>query len=340
MMAHFIEGPVLITGAAGFIGSHLARALLSAGVDVAGLDNFDAFYDRRHKESNLAETARVSGDEAGRFSFLEGDIRDAAALGSFVAEHRPRLIVHIAALAGVRPSIADPARYASVNVDGLVSVLEAARAVDCRSVLFASSSSVYGNNRMVPFAEEHDVSAPISPYAATKRAGELMCHTYSHLFDMAIGALRFFTVFGPAQRPDLAISKFMRLIAAGEPVPMFGDGTTSRDYTYVGDIVAGVLAAAGRVQEETAAGRGFFRVWNLGGSEPVTLREMIDAIGDTVGRPAIIDPQPMQPGDVDRTWADLTRSRAELGFDPRTPFREGLAAQWAWMQSAVAGDQS
>jgi UDP-glucuronate 4-epimerase len=340
-MTHSIDGPVLITGAAGFIGSHLARTLRSAGVPVAGVDNFDAFYDRSRKEANLAATARIAGGgaggEAGAFSFLEADIRDAATLGAFMAEHRPRLVVHIAALAGVRPSIADPARYASVNVDGLVSVLEAARAVDCRAVLFASSSSVYGNNRTVPFAEDHDVSAPISPYAATKRAGELMCHTYSHLFDMAIGALRFFTVFGPAQRPDLAISKFMRLIAAGETVPMFGDGSTSRDYTFVADIVAGILAAAGRVQQEAAAGRSFSRIWNLGGSEPVTLREMIDAIAETVGRPAVIDRQPMQPGDVDRTWADLTRSRAELGFDPRTPFRDGLAAQWAWMQSAAGG---
>ncbi len=333
-----VEGPVLITGAAGFIGSHLARALLAAGRPVAGVDDFDAFYDRGRKEANVAETAEVAAAHRGAgaaFTLREADIRDADAMTAVMSEHRPRLVVHIAALAGVRPSIAEPARYASVNVDGLVTVLEAARAVDCRSVLFASSSSVYGNNRTVPFAEHHDVSEPISPYAATKRSGELICHTYSHLFDMAIGSLRFFTVFGPAQRPDLAIAKFMRLIAAEEPVPMFGDGTTSRDYTFVADIVRGILAAGRTLQAETAAGRRFCRIWNLGGSEPVSLAEMIDAIAETVGTPARIERHPMQPGDVDRTWADLTRSRAELGFDPRTPFREGLAAQWAWTRAAM-----
>jgi len=339
-VAEGIEGPVLITGAAGFIGSHLARSLLAAGVPVAGVDSFDAFYDRRRKEANLDATAAVAAAHAAAgasFSLREADIRDTEAMAELMARHRPRLVVHIAALAGVRPSIAEPARYASVNVDGLVTVLEAARTADCRAVLFASSSSVYGNNRTVPFAEDHDVSEPISPYAATKRAGELICHTYSHLFDMAIGSLRFFTVFGPAQRPDLAIAKFMRLIAAGETVPMFGDGTSSRDYTFVADIVRGILAAGRTVQGEVAAGRRFCRIWNLGGSEPVSLAEMIDAIAETVGRPARIERQPMQPGDVDRTWADLTRSRAELGFDPRTPFREGLAAQWAWTREAGVG---
>lgn len=337
-MPHTIDGPVLITGAAGFIASHLARTLLADGLPVAGVDNFDPFYGRERKEANLAET-RAAADRpgAGTFAFREADIRDADAMGAVMAEHRPRLVVHIAALAGVRPSIAEPARYASVNVDGLVSVLEAARTVDCRAVLFASSSSVYGNNRIVPFSETHDVSEPISPYAATKRAGELICHTYSHLFEMAIAPLRFFTVFGPAQRPDLAISKFMRLIAAGETVPMFGDGSTSRDYTFVGDIVQGILAAGARMQAEAAEGRRTCRIYNLGGSEPVTLKEMIDAIAETVGRPAVIDRQPMQPGDVDRTWAELSRSREELGFEPTTSFREALAAQWQWMQREQPG---
>lgn len=334
-MPDAIDGPVLITGAAGFIGSHLSRTLLSAGISVTGVDNFDAFYGRDRKERNLAETARVAegAPHGATFACHEHDIRDVDAMASVAQAVRPRLVIHIAALAGVRPSIENPARYASVNVDGLVSVLDAARGAGCRSVLFASSSSVYGNNDVVPFSETHDVSEPISPYAATKRSGELICHTYSHLFDMAIASLRFFTVFGPAQRPDLAIMKFMRLIAAGEPIPMFGDGSTSRDYTFVDDIVAGVLAAGRRCLAEADEGRRFCRIYNLGGSEPVSLAEMIDAIAETVGVPARVDRQPMQPGDVNRTWADLSRSGLELGFAPQTSFREGLARQWAWVQA-------
>ncbi|MHC4809283.1 MAG: GDP-mannose 4,6-dehydratase [Planctomycetota bacterium] len=335
-MNQSIDGPVLITGVAGFIGSRLARSLLAAGVPVAGVDDFDGFYDRSLKQRNL-EAVRAAGAADGvTLDVLEADVRDQAAIRSLMERHRPRLVVHAAALAGVRPSIADPARYASVNVDGLVSVLEAARATDCRAILFASSSSVYGNNPVVPFAEHHEVAEPISPYAASKRAAELFCHTYSHLFGLAIATLRFFTVYGPAQRPDLAIASFMRRIAAGEPVTMFGDGTSSRDYTFVDDIVAGVLAAGHRVQAEAAAGRRFCRTYNLGGSSPITLAEMIEAIAETVGRPATIRREPMQPGDVERTWADLTRSREELGFEPRTDFRAGLAAQWRWMQGDAA----
>jgi UDP-glucuronate 4-epimerase len=334
-MTQSIDGPVLITGVAGFIGSHLARSLLAAGVPVAGVDDFDPFYDRSLKQRNIA-AAQAAACGAGSLELLEADVRDQAAMRSFMERIRPRLVVHAAALAGVRPSIADPARYASVNVDGLVSVLEAARAADCRAILFASSSSVYGNNPVVPFAEHHEVAEPISPYAASKRAAELFCHTFSHLHELAIATLRFFTVYGPAQRPDLAIASFMRRIAAGEPVTMFGDGTSSRDYTFVDDIVAGVLAAGHRVQAEAAAGRAFCRTYNLGGSSPISLAEMIDAIAETVGRPATIRREPMQPGDVERTWADLTRSRAELGYEPRTDFRTGLAAQWRWMQGDAA----
>ena len=245
------------------------------------------------------------------------------------AARRPGVVFHIAALAGVRPSIQDPARYAAVNVEGLVNVLEAARDCDCRRLVFASSSSVYGNNARVPFSEADDVSRPISPYAATKRAGELLCHTYSDLYGLSIASLRFFTVYGPAQRPDLAIGRFMRLIAAGEEVPMFGDGSTSRDYTYIDDIIAGVVAAYERVCNAEA---GFCRIYNLGGSHPVMLSAMIEAIGRVVGKRPRIKPLPMQAGDVEQTYADLTRSRAELGFDPQTPFEEGLRRQWGWLQ--------
>lgn len=313
----------LVTGAAGFIGSHLARALVERGERVVGLDNLDAFYDRSLKQANLDALA------SSRFEFVEADILDAERLSRIASQARARVIFHIAALAGVRPSIKDPARYARVNVDGLVNVLEAARAAGCAQIVFASSSSVYGNNSKVPFAEDDPVNEPISPYAATKRAGELICHASSHLFGLAIACLRFFTVYGPAQRPDLAIASFMRYLAAGEEIPMYGDGSTSRDYTFIDDIIAGVLAAADRLEQ---ADPGFFRIWNLGGAKPVSLRGLIDAIGQVTGRTPRVRELPLQPGDVQRTFADLTRSGAELGFAPTTDFREGLARQWQWFQ--------
>jgi len=301
---------ILITGAAGFIGSSLAGRLLKSGGSVVGVDNFDRFYDRALKERNLAAL-----DEAD-FRFAETDILDREGLLRLVCEVKPAAIYHFAALAGVRPSIDQPARFARVNVDGLINVLDAARAAECPRVVFASSSSVYGNNEKVPFAEDDRVDEPISPYAATKKAGELICHAYSHLY-------------GPAQRPDLAIARFMRLIASGEPVPMFGDGTTSRDYTYIDDIIDGVLAAGRRIGDDDV---GRYRIWNLGGSSPIALRDMIDAVGRVVGRTPAVERLPMHPGDVNCTWADLTRSRAELGFEPATSFEVGLNRQWEWMR--------
>ena len=321
-----MAGCYIVTGAAGFIGAHVARALLDRGDRVVGVDNYDAFYDRGVKEANAARLA------CERFELVEADIRDREVIGELFEAHRPEAVYHMAALAGVRPSIEDPGRYASVNVDGLVAVLDAARGSSCRRVLFASSSSVYGNNRKVPFAETDPVDEPISPYAATKRAGELLCHAYAHLFGLSIACLRLFTVFGPAQRPDLAIGKFMRLIAVGDPVPMFGDGTTSRDYTYVDDIIDGCLAAERRLSSEP---EGFWRIWNLGGSHPVTLADMVEAIGAVLGRAPDIERLPLQAGDVERTWADLTRSRAELGYEPKVSFADGLRRQWAWMQEGI-----
>ena len=306
------------------------------GFDVTAIDNFDAFYERALKERNIAEISeqarRVKGAANASFSWVEADIRDRQRVGEIFALEKKSCVFHMAALAGVRPSIADPARYASVNIDGLVSVLEAARAGGCRDVIFASSSSVYGNRAKVPFAETDPVDQPISPYAATKRAGELICHTYSHLFDMRIAALRFFTVYGPAQRPDLAISKFMRLIAAGEEVPMFGDGATSRDYTYIDDIVEGILGAHAKVR---TASQNFFRIYNLGSDHPITLAEMIDSIAHVVGKPARIRRLPMQPGDVDRTWADISSSRDELGYSPSIQFHDGLTHQWDHMRHMI-----
>jgi len=321
-----MQSPIVVTGAAGFIGSHVVRALVDGGRSVVGIDNFDPLYDRRLKERNLV------GLDAGAFELVTEDIRDAAAMNAVFERCRPGLLVHIAALAGVRPSIEDPAGYVATNVSGLMNVLEAARGAGCRRIVTASSSSVYGDRSEVPFRETDDVSSPISPYAATKRAGELLCHSHAHLFGLSIAALRFFTVYGPAQRPDLAISKFLRGISAGEEIPMFGDGSSCRDYTYIDDIVAGVLAAC-RLVEETAGDAGLFRIFNLGGSQPVTLRDLIDAIAGVVGREPRIKTLPMQPGDVTRTFADLTRSRAELGFEPTTPLTEGLEQQWAWTRA-------
>ena len=319
---------LVVTGSAGFIGSHLAAALLARGDRVVGVDDLDPFYDPALKRLNLESLASEA------FEFVHADIRDAQAMRSVFAQVEADGMFHVAALAGVRPSIKEPARYVSVNVDGLVSVLEAARALGCRRVVFASSSSVYGNNPKVPFAESDPVDEPISPYAATKRAGELICRTYSHLFGMSIACARLFTVFGPAQRPDLAIHKFMRLIAAGEPVPMYGDGSTSRDYTYVDDVVEGMLAAYGRLSTTelgSTEAPGFFRIWNLGGSRPVTLARLIELIGGVVGKTPHVEQLPLPPGDVGQTWADLARSRAELGYQPKTSLEDGLARQWDWM---------
>lgn len=315
----------LITGAAGFIGSHLARALLESGGRVVGVDNFDPFYAEALKRANLA------GLPKGDFRLLEMDIRNAS-LRERMREVKPDVVVHLAALAGVRPSIEAPARYVSVNLDGLTNVLEAVRTSGCRRVLFASSSSVYGNKSKVPFAETDAVDEPISPYAATKRAGELLCHTYGQLFGLTIASLRLFTVFGPCQRPDLAIARFMRALQRGEEIPMFGDGSTSRDYTYVDDMVAGIRAAEAWTASQQ---RGVCRIFNLGGSHTVTLKALIKAIGKVTGHQARIRALPRQQGDVTRTFADLTRSRSELGYEPATPFEEGLRRQWQWAQSQM-----
>ena len=328
-----MPGAFIVTGAAGFIGSHLSLALMKRGASVVGVDNFDPFYDRSLKLANRRRVeAGATGPDAGGFELVEADIRDSRAMRDLFERVQPVGVFHIAAMAGVRPSIADPAKYAAVNIEGLINVLEAARACDCRRFVFASSSSVYGNNAKVPFAETDPVDEPISPYAATKKAGELICHSYSHLYGLSIAALRFFTVYGPAQRPDLAIGKFMRLIAAGEEVPMFGDGSASRDYTYIDDIITGVLASYDKV---AAAEPGFCRIYNLGGSHPVALSEMIEQIGRTVGRTPRIKQLPMQPGDVERTYADLTRSAAELNYQPKTAFEHGLAVQWRWLRGML-----
>ncbi len=311
---------IAVTGAAGFIGSHLAGALVSHGRRVVGIDNFDPFYDRSLKEENVRGLAAGGG-----FTLAEGDICDFDWLSRLFERERPEGVVHLAAKAGVRPSVEDPVGYARANVLGTASVLEAAREAGVSRMVVASSSSVYGNNPKTPFAEEDSVDGPISPYAATKRACELQSFTHHHLTGMPTCCLRFFTVYGPRQRPDLAIGAFMRRLAAGETLSVYGDGSTSRDYTYIDDVVAGIISAYERVP------RFGFRVWNLGSDRPVRLDELIAAIGRVVGVEPRVTHTPPLAGDVERTWADLSRARAELDYAPGTPLEEGLRRQWAWI---------
>ena len=316
---------VLVTGAAGFIGSHACEAFLARGDRVVGVDNFDPFYDASFKRANLGEVRRHPRSD--RFELVEADIRDGATVLALFERTRPTTVLHLAARAGVRPSIKEPALYAQVNVDATVHLLEAARRTGVRRFLLASSSSVYGNNKKTPFAETDDVSEPISPYAATKRACELIAHTYRHLYQLPIACLRFFTVYGPRQRPDLAIMKFMNLMAEGKPIPMFGDGSMARDFTYIDDIIQGVLASDGAIEKHG------LRVWNLGGNRPVALRDMIATIGRVLGVEPNIEQLPDQPGEVRITYADLTRSAAELGYAPSTTFEEGVRKQWEWLRA-------
>jgi UDP-glucuronate 4-epimerase len=316
---------ILVTGAAGFIGSTVAHKLLARGDEVVGLDNFDAFYARDVKERNLASLRPPS------FSLVEGDLRAPADLERAFTDGgaAPDVVVHLAALAGVRPSLADPARYADVNVLGTTRLLEAARARGVTRFVFASSSSVYGADSEPPFKETDPCLRPLSPYASTKRAGELMLYTAHHLYGLDATSLRFFTVYGPRQRPDLAIHKFARLILAGKPLALFGDGGTSRDYTWIDDIVDGVVAAI----DEQGRGAPGYRIYNLGGSRTTTLLRLVELLSDALGRKPLIQWQPEQPGDMKRTLADLTLVGRALGYAPRVPIEEGIARFAAWVKT-------
>jgi UDP-glucuronate 4-epimerase len=310
---------VLLTGAAGFIGSHAAEHLLQEGYRVIAVDNFCDFYERAWKELNLAS---VGGGE--KFDVEEIDITDGAKIDRLVATAKPDVILHLAGMAGVRPSIEQPAYYARVNVEGTTLMLEAAVRNRVKRFVFASSSSVYGNSAQVPFREDQPVSEPISPYAASKRAGELMCYTYWHLYQLPVFCLRFFTVYGPRLRPDLAIHKFTRLISTGQPVPFYGDGTTARDYTYIDDICQGILAAVRRCDR--------YRIYNLGNNHPVQLKEMVAALEQAIGRSAILDRKPMQPGDVEITCADISRAAEELDYRPKVALADGLGRFVDWFK--------
>lgn len=316
-----ISRSALVTGGAGFIGSHLVDRLLSeGGWHVTVLDDFNDFYDPQIKRANIA--AHVGRDD---FRLIEGDIRDREMLRSLFARDRYDVIVHLAARAGVRPSLREPFLYTETNVGGTLNLLECAREQGIEQFIFGSSSSVYGINAKVPFNEEDPIRQPISPYAATKAAGELLCHTYSHLYDIRCICLRFFTVYGARQRPDLAIHKFARLIDEGRPIPVFGDGTTRRDYTYIDDILQGVRAAI-----DYRASR--YEIINLGESRTVELRELIALLERELGKRAVISQQPPQPGDVPQTFADITKARRLLGYDPQTPIEVGIRHFVEWFR--------
>lgn len=323
---------ILLTGAAGFIGSHVCEALLRRGHAVAGLDSFNDYYDPAVKRRNIGEAAHTARSTGSAFHLAEGDIRDTAFLRRVFMEHRPDAVIHLAAYAGVRPSIDDPRLYAQVNIIGTVNVLECMKEFGVKRLCFASSSSVYGNNLKVPFSESDPVDRAISPYAATKKAGEVICHTYHHLYGVNTACLRFFTVYGPRQRPDLAIHKFTRLMCEGKQIPFYGDGSMLRDHTYIGDIVDGVL----RALEWTDSREGRYDIFNLGESRTVSLTELVGAIAHVTGREPVLKRLPMQPGDVLATYADITHAREVLGYDPKTRLEDGLEAFWDWYRRPIA----
>ena len=306
---------ILVTGAAGFIGSNLTRSLLNKGnVQIVGLDNFDDFYSREQKERNMSSF--ISNQD---FTFFEGDIRN---MDDLLALPEIDVIVHLAAKAGVRPSILNPVLYQDVNVAGTQNLLEFARQKEIKQFVFGSSSSVYGINEHVPWIEEEKLM-PISPYASTKLSCEMLGHVYSHLYGIRFLALRFFTVYGPAQRPDLAIHKFFNSILKGDAIPVFGDGSTSRDYTFVEDTIQGIEAAIDYKDTD-------FEIINLGNRQTVTLSQLIEAIENVCGKKAIIDRQPEQPGDVPQTYANIARAQKLLNYRPKTSLEAGLNAFYEW----------
>ena len=312
----------LITGGAGFIGSNLVDRLLASDVEhISVVDDFNNFYDPEIKRANIREHLADP-----RYELAEVDIRDRASLENVFDGRNFDCIVHLAARAGVRPSLTEPELYSETNINGTLNLLELARHHNIKQFVFGSSSSVYGINAKVPFSEEDPIRQPISPYAATKGAGELICHTYSHLYDIRCVCLRFFTVYGPRQRPDLAIHKFAKLISEGKPIPVFGDGRSRRDYTYVDDIIAGVVAA-------TEYGASDYEVFNLGESRTVELRELISLLEKELDTHAVIDRQPPQPGDVPQTFADVDKARKLLGYNPHTQIEEGIRRFIEWFRT-------
>jgi len=322
---------VVVTGAAGFIGSHTCERLVAAGHRVTGVDSFDAYlYPAERKRAVAAELAALP-----RFRLVEADICDRAAIAG-VIDDSVDVVCHLAALAGVRPSLAEPLRYLRTNIEGTGVIIERMRATDRRRLVFASSSSVYGAKQgddlrqVAAFREDDPCLTPASPYAATKRMNELQLSAYRDLFGLGVFALRFFTVYGPRQRPDMAIAKFTQAIARGQTVTLFGDGTSRRDYTFIEDIVSGTVAAIEAVEP------GRYELVNLGGTHTISLRELVQLIEDAVGKPAVIDWQPYQPGDVPVTYANIDRARSLLGYQPTTRPEVGIARYWEWYQRQPA----
>jgi UDP-glucuronate 4-epimerase len=312
---------ILVTGGAGFIGSHLVdRLLAEGGWRVTVVDDFNDFYAPEVKRENVR--AHV---QSASYRLFEADIRNRASLEEVFKEEKFDCIVHLAARAGVRPSLAEPLLYAETNINGTLNLLELARAYEVKQFVFGSSSSVYGINAKVPFSEEDPIRQPISPYAATKGAGELICHTYSHLYGIRSVCLRFFTVYGARQRPDLAIHKFAKLISEHKAIPVFGDGTTRRDYTYIDDIIAGVRAAIDYRKSD-------YEIFNLGESQTVELNELIALLEKELDQHALIDRQPQQPGDVPQTFADVSKARKLLGYNPQTKIEDGIRRFVEWFR--------
>ena len=314
----------LVTGGAGFIGSHVCERLLHAGHAVWVFDDLNSFYDPQIKRANLREIQSL----ARPFEFVQGDLTDAAAVNGLFASVKFDQVIHLAARAGVRPSLEQPALYQRVNVEGTVNILEAARKTGCKKITIASSSSVYGVNAKTPFCESDPIFSAISPYAASKLACEALGHVYHHIYGLDVIMLRFFTVYGPRQRPDLAIHKFAKLIHAGQPIPVYGDGSTARDYTYIDDIVDGIEAC-------TRNNFGF-EIFNLGESQTVTLARLIELLEKSLGKKAIIQRQPPQPGDVPITFADISKARAKLGYQPRVKIEDGIPRFVEWFRKHSA----
>lgn len=311
---------ILVTGAAGFIGSHVCDYFIKKDNYVIGLDNFDNFYSRKIKEFNLTDV-----NQSDNFKFYEADIRDGNTLNTIFDTNKIDFVIHLAAKAGVRPSIESISEYYDVNVNGTVSLLESMRKNGVKKMLFGSSSSVYGNNIKLPFSETDPVDNPISPYASTKKSGELLCHVYSHLYNFDITCLRFFTVYGPRQRPDLAIHKFTRLIQEGKSIPFYGDGSSSRDYTFIDDIVNGIKCASDYLNG--------YKVYNLGESKVITLRHLLSVIEQTLSIKAFLKQLPMQQGDVTRTYADISKARTEIGYNPEFDFETGVKKFIDWYKN-------
>ena len=320
---------ILVTGGAGFIGSHLCRELLKRKYNVVVVDNFDNLYSPKIKENNIVEIKNFISSEnikQNTFKVIKSDIRYILKMNEIFNEEKIDIVVHLAAMAGVRPSITDPITYTDVNVKGTVNLLEMCKIHKVNKFVFASSSSVYGNNDKVPFSEEDNVNCPISPYAASKRTGELFCYTYHQLFNIDIAALRFFTVYGPGQRPDLAIHKFTKLIFNGKEIPFYGDGLSERDYTYIDDIIDGIIRSIEWIKKQ----EGRFEIFNLGKSHTVSLKTMVELLEKSIGKKAIIKKLPMQGGDVKRTYANIKKAREIFGYNPSTDIETGIKKFVNW----------